>query len=83
MTLVISKIKLFIMNYGKCKIFQTEVISRVYHPQTNRGVKAIHKSVRKYLINEFKKKKNKFNIEISLEEFIIYHNNNIHGSTKR
>ena len=28
-------------------------------------------------------RKKKFNIEISLEEFIIYHNNNIHSSTKR
>ena len=28
-------------------------------------------------------RKKKFNIEISLEEFIIYHNNNIHSATKR
>jgi hypothetical protein len=92
------------MNYGKCKIFQTDngtefknaelktflanegikqIFSRVYHPQSNGAVEAVHKDVRKYLITEYNKKKKKFNIEISLEEFIIYHNNNIHSSTKR
>ena len=66
------------MNYGKCKIFQTDngtefknselktffenkeikqVFSRVYHPQSNGAVEAVHKTVRKYLINDYNKKK--------------------------
>ena len=78
MFLVISKIKLFIMNFGKCKIFQSDngtefknlelkiflenedikqVFSRVYHPQSNGVVEAIHKTVRKFLLNEYKIKK--------------------------
>ena len=78
MALVTSKIKLYIMNYGKCKIFQTDngtefknaelktflanegikqVFSRVYHPQSNGAVEAVHKDVRKYLITEYNKKK--------------------------
>ena len=78
MMLVVSKIKLYIMNYGKCKILQTDngkefknselktflenegikqVFSRIYHPQSNGTVEAIHKAIRKYLINEYNKKK--------------------------
>ena len=66
------------MNYGKCKIFQTDngtefknvelktflanegikqVFSRVYHPQSNGAIEAVHKDVRKYLITEYNKKK--------------------------
>ena len=50
------------------------------HPQSNGIVFAIHKAVRKYLINDYKKK---FIIENSIEEFILYHNNIIPSSTKR
>ena len=104
MFLVISKIKLFIINFGKYKIFQTDygtefknlelkiflenedikqVFSRVYHPQSNGAVQAIHKTVRKFLLNEYKIKNKNFNIDIALADFMIFYNNNIHSSTKR
>ena len=104
MSLVLSKIKLYILNFGKCKIFQTDngtefknkelklylekedikqVFSRPYHPQSNGAVEALHKSVRKFLMNELKIKKKRFNLEIALEEFIIFHNNTTHSITKR
>ena len=73
-----AELKIFLEKEGIKQVF-----SRVYHPQSNGAVEAVHKAVRKYLITEYNKKKKKFNIEISLEEFIIYHNNNIHSSTKR
>ena len=89
---VVSKIKMYIMNFGKCKIFQTDngtefknaelktflenegikhVFSRPYHPQSNGAVEAVHKSVKKYLSNEYKVQKKNFNIELSLEKFLI------------
>ena len=101
---VVSKIKMYILNFGKCKIFQTDngaefknaelktfldnegiklIFSRPYHPQSNGAVEAVHKSVKKYLTNEYKKHKEKFNIEISLENFLIEYNNSIHSATKR
>ena len=104
MKLVLSKIKLFILNFGKCKIFQTDngkefknkelrlylenenikqIFSRVYHPQSIWAVEAFHQSVRNYLLKELMIKKDKFNIEIALEEFLIFHNNTTHSIMKR
>ena len=34
-----------------------QIFSRFYHPQLNGSVEALHKSVKKYLLNELKIKK--------------------------
>jgi len=35
-----------------------KVFSRIYHPQSNGVVEAVHKALRKDLINDYNKKKN-------------------------
>ena len=89
MKLVLSKIKLFILNLKNKELrlyLENEnikqIFSRVYHPQSNRAVEAFHQSVRNYLLKELMIKKDKFNIEIAFEEFIIFHNNTTHSITK-
>ena len=103
MKLVLSKIKLFIDNNGKCKIFQSDngkefynaelkifcenndinfIKSSPYHPQTNGQVEAIHKQESEFLFKQKKLLKNNFDLEISLEEFIVYHNSKKNSITK-
>lgn len=104
MNSVVSKIKLFILNNGKCRIFQCDngpefhihelqafleneeiklIFLRPRHPQSNGSVEAFHKKVQNYLIKEFIKFKDKFDIKVSLAEFIIYYDNSFNNVTKR
>ena len=46
-----SELKTFLKNEGIKQVF-----SRVYHPLLKGTVEAVHKAVRKYLINEYNKK---------------------------
>ena len=61
-----AELKSFLENEGIKQVF-----SRPYHPKSNGAVEAVHKTVKKYLTNEYKNKKEKFNIELSLEKFLI------------
>ena len=49
--------------------------SAPYHPQSNGCCEAVHKEIKNYLLNEKDIQKENFDIEISLEEAIDYHNN--------
>ena len=40
-------------------------------------------TVRRNLLNDFKLKKDKFNIELPLSNFLIFNNNCVHTSTKK
>ena len=60
-----------------------QVFSRIKHPQTNGSVEVTDKTVRKNLLNDFKLKKDKFNIELPLSNFLIFNNNCVHTSTKK
>lgn len=72
------ELKIFLENEGIDLIF-----SRVRHPQTKGCVEATHKIVRKNLLRDYNIKKDNFNIDISLTEFIIYYNNTLNNVTKR
>ena len=61
-----AELKTFLENEGIKQIF-----SRLFHPQSNGAIEAVHKSVKKYLANEYQIQKKKFNIELSLEKFLI------------
>ncbi len=56
--------------------------SSPYHPQTNGSVEIIHKLEKDYLYNKKKQLGNYFDLEISLAEFVIYHNNKKHSTTR-
>ena len=56
--------------------------SAPYHPQTNGCVEALHKQIKKYLLDEYEKKLDKFNIDVSLIDAINYHNSTVHTITK-
>ena len=49
--------------------------SAPYHPQSNGCCEAVHKEIKNYVLNEKDIQKENFDIEISLEEAIDYHNN--------
>ena len=55
--------------------------SSPYHPQTNGSVEIIHKLEKDFLYNKKKQLGNYFDLEISLVEFVIYHNNKKHSIT--
>lgn len=55
--------------------------SAPYHPQSNGCCEALHKEIKKYLLNDLGNKKDKFDIEISLQNAIEYHNNRVLSST--
>ena len=49
----------------------------LYHPQSNGGVEAFHKSIKNFLLNEYNSNKENFNIEISLIDACNYHNSKV------
>ena len=55
--------------------------SSPYHPQSNGCCEAVHKEVKSYLLRAKNLYKDKFNIEISIEDAIDFHNNRILKST--
>ena len=57
------------------------VNSAPYHPQSNGCCESIHKEIKKFLQEEFEKKKNDFDIEVAIINAIIYHNNRVLSST--
>lgn len=58
------------------------ITSSIKHPQTNGALDIIHRYECDYLLKRKKELKSKFNIEIAVDEFVIYHNNKKHTSTK-
>ena len=55
--------------------------SSPYHPPSNGCCEAVHKEVKSYLLRAKNLYKDKFNIEISIEDAIDFHNNRILKST--
>ena len=55
--------------------------SAPYHPQTNGCCEAVHKELKNYLLRRKELLKNKFELEIALEEAVEFHNNRIIKST--
>ena len=73
-----NELKIFFENEGIKHIF-----SRAYHPQSQGTVEAVHKKVKKYLIDQYNNDKEKFNIETNLDNFIIQYNNKLNSVTNR
>ena len=57
------------------------ITSAPYHPQSNGCCEALHKEIKKYLLDELDKHKKNFDLEISLVNAIIFHNNRELNST--
>ena len=57
--------------------------SSPYHPQTNGVVEVTHKEIQKYIINEYFKNSENFDIEKALFDITKIHNNKKHNTTKR
>ena len=55
--------------------------SAPYHPQSNGCCEAVHKEIKNYLLSAKDKKKESFDLEISLEDAIDFHNNRKMKST--
>ena len=49
--------------------------STPYHPQSNGCCEAVHKEIKNFLILNKEKQKEKFDIEVSIEDAIDFHNN--------
>ena len=84
MDLVISKIKLFIVNNGKCKIIQSDngkefdnIQMKIFYENSN--IKFIKSSP--YHPETNGAVRDDFDIGIALDEFIIHHNNKKHSIT--
>ena len=56
--------------------------SAPYHPQSNGCCETLHKQVKRYLLDDFDKKKSKFDIYISIVNFSEFHNDLEHTTTK-
>ena len=55
--------------------------SAPYHPQSNGCCEAVHKEIKNYLLVLKEKQKEKFDLDIAIEEAIDYHNNRKMKST--
>ena len=55
--------------------------SSPYHPQSNGCCEAVHKEVKSYLLRAKHLNKDKFDLEISIEDAIDFHNNRVLKST--
>ena len=55
--------------------------SAPYHPQSNGCCETLHKEIKNFLLNEKKIKKDKFDIDIAIEDTIEFHNYKKHSST--
>ena len=53
------------------------ILSAPYYPQNNGCYEAIHKEIKKYLLDEYNKNKENFDIGLSIENAIEYHNNRL------
>ena len=49
--------------------------SAPYHPQSNGCCEAVHKEIKKFLLAQKENKKDKFDLDIAIEEAIDFHNN--------
>ena len=49
--------------------------SSPYHPQSNGCCEAVHKEIKNFLLLNKEKQKEKFDIEVSIEDAIDFHNN--------
>ena len=49
--------------------------SSPYHPQSNGCCEAVHKEIKNFLLLKKEKQKEKFDIEVSIEDAIDFHNN--------
>ena len=59
----------------------TYITSAPYHPQSNGCCEALHKEIKKYLLDELDKAGKNFDIDISVENAIEYHNTRVLKST--
>ena len=57
------------------------ITSAPYHPQTNGCCEAIHKKIKKYLLDELVIAGENFNFDISVENAIEFHNKSVLNST--
>ena len=55
--------------------------SEPYHPQTNECCEDVHKEIKSYLLRKKEEKKDKFDLEIEIENAIEFHNFRILKST--
>lgn len=53
----------------------TNITSARYHPQSNGCCEALHKEIKKFLLDALYKQKDNFDIEISIADSIEFHNN--------
>ena len=58
------------------------ITSSVKYPWSNGTVEIIHRYKGDYLVKWKKELKSNFDIEVALDEFVIYHNNKKHSITK-
>lgn len=56
--------------------------SAPYHQQSNGCCEALHKQVKQYLLDDYDKKKKKFDIDIAIVNFSEFHNDLEHTITK-